>query len=319
MGSTRVNVTAGMQLTDGLVNSSGYLTWMPSRGKCVKYRQEGQSCIQTQSRTGSFKGTFIRRASVVGGKFSGGGSLDRPLACAPGLVRTGPDYEVLPSTCVKERPANLCYAGPWWDSSRCPRTQVEWYDTQAGMNRSWAIEALRSSLLLYPGEVTSPSSCAYWQSVRQNQHVYDAMESMYEIIGALWPTHLVGPYPSFTAIKENLWKVGDINLPDLATEYCHQETDNDEKKHSPVSRALATAGTWASRPNLVWSLIHFVCTINLRRCLGGPWRHRRRSLPICRKTFGATIAAASLRSASSLPTVCPLTLQMAKRMLVIGT
>jgi hypothetical protein len=48
--STRVNVTAGMELTDGLVNSSGYLTWMPSRGKCVKYRQEGESCIQMQNR-----------------------------------------------------------------------------------------------------------------------------------------------------------------------------------------------------------------------------------------------------------------------------
>merc|ERR1712078_806382 len=55
--STRVGVTAGMQLTDQLADSSGYRTWMPSRGKCVKYRQEGQSCIQTQSRTGSFKGT----------------------------------------------------------------------------------------------------------------------------------------------------------------------------------------------------------------------------------------------------------------------
>merc|ERR1712014_307108 len=46
--STTVGVTAGMQLTDQLADSSGYRTWMPSRGKCVKYRQEGQSCIQTQ-------------------------------------------------------------------------------------------------------------------------------------------------------------------------------------------------------------------------------------------------------------------------------
>ena len=252
--STRVGVTAGMQLTDDLVNSSGYRTWMPSRGKCVKYRQEGQSCIQTQSRTGSFKGTFIRRASVVGGKFAGGGSMDRPLACAPGLVCTGPDFEVMPSTCVKERPANLCYAGPWWDSSRCPRTQVEWYDTQAGMNRSWAIEALRSSLILYPGEVDHASSCTFWQS----PHVAAARDSMYEIIGALWPSHLLGPYPSKKAVEDNLWKVGDINLLELTTEYCHQESDNDDKKHSPVSKALATAGKWASRPNLLWSLIHFV-------------------------------------------------------------
>merc|ERR1711988_1355037 len=127
----------------------------------------------------------------------------------------GPDYEVLPSTCVKERPANLCYAGPWWDSSRCPRTQVEWYDTQAGMNRSWAIEALRSSLILYPGEVDHASSCTFWQS----PHVAAARDSMYEIIGALWPSHLLGPYPSKKAVEDNLWKVGDINLLELTTEY----------------------------------------------------------------------------------------------------
>jgi len=252
--STTVGVTAGMALTDGLATSSGFKTWMPSRGKCVKYRQEGQSCIPTQNHTGPFKGTFIRRASVVGRAFAGGGSLDRPLACAPGLVCTGPDYEVLPSTCVKQRPANLCYAGPWWDSSRCPRTQVEWYDTQGGMNRSWAIEALRSSLILYPGEVDHASSCTFWNS----PHVAEAIESMYAIIGALWPSHIVGPYPSLKAMKEHLWKVDDINLPDLTEKHCHKETDGEEKKHSAVSYALATAGKWASRPNLLWSLIHFV-------------------------------------------------------------
>merc|ERR1712157_536857 len=202
--STTLGVTAGMALVDGLADSTGFLTWMPSRGKCVKYRQEGQSCIPTQNSTGPFKGTFIRRASVVGRAIAGGGSLDRPLACAPGLVCTGPDYEVLPSTCVKARPANLCFAGPWWDSSRCPRTHVEWYDTQGGMNRSWAIESLRSSLLLYPGEVDSASSCTFWNS----PHVAAAVES--------------------------------------------------NVKHSPIADALATAGHWAARPNLVWSLIHFV-------------------------------------------------------------
>jgi hypothetical protein len=122
------------------------------------------------------------------------------------------------------------------------------------MNRSWAIEAVRSSLLLYPGEVAFAGSCAYWQS----PHVAAAREEMYEIIKALWPSHLVGPYPSLQAMEENLWKVGDVNLVDLTPEYCHQETDNDEKKHSPVSKALAAAGKWASRPNLLWSLIHFV-------------------------------------------------------------
>merc|ERR1712190_250225 len=121
-------------------------------------------------------------------------------------------------------------------------------------NRSWAIEALRSSLLLYPGEVAFAGSCAFWQS----PHVAAAREAMYEIIGALWPSHLVGPYPSLSAMEANLWKVGDVNLVDLTPEYCHQETDNDEKKHSPVSKALAAAGKWASRPNLLWSLFHFV-------------------------------------------------------------
>merc|ERR1712187_350710 len=259
--STRVNVTAGMNLTDSLVNSSGYRTWMPSRGKCVKYRQEGQSCIQTQSRTGSFKGTFIRRASVVGGKFSGGGSMDRPLACAPGLVCTGPDYEVLPSACVKERPADLCYAGPWWNSTACPRTamaknfQQQGLPIAGGMTRFWALESLRSFLLLYPGEVMSPWDCNFWT----DEHVQHAMWRGYSIAKALWPRQSVGPYPSWEEIRYTFFlvEVGSrrLNLKeDITAETCHiREEENEE-----VVDALAFTKHWSNTPNLIWSLIHFM-------------------------------------------------------------
>merc|ERR1711988_933624 len=262
--STQVGATAGYMLVDDLADSSGYRTWMPSRGKCVKYRQEGQSCIQTQSRTGSFKGTFIRRASVVGDKFAGGGSMDRPLACAPGLVCTGPDYDVLPSTCVKERPADLCYAGPWWISTACPRTamakdfQQNGSAVAGGMNRSWALKSLRSFLLLYPGEVLAPWDCEFWT----DEHVQNAMSTGYSIAEALWPHHVVGPYPSWEEISNEFFVVQIGNdrsynlLKNMTADICQIK---DEDKQDVVDALASTAlGAWSSMPNLIWSLIHFM-------------------------------------------------------------
>jgi len=259
--STRVNATAGYMLIDDLANTGGYLTWMPSRGKCVKYRQEGESCVPTQKSNGAFQSEFIRRSPTASGGLSGGGSMDRPLACAPGLVCTGPDYEVLPSTCVKERPADLCYAGPWWNSTACPRTamaknfQQQGLPIAGGMTRFWALESLRSFLLLYPGEVMSPWDCNFWT----DEHVQHAMWRGYSIAKALWPRQSVGPYPSWEEIRYTFFlvEVGSrrLNLKeDITAETCHiREEENEE-----VVDALAFTKHWSNTPNLIWSLIHFM-------------------------------------------------------------
>jgi hypothetical protein len=49
--------------------------------------------------------------------------------------------------------------------------------------------------------------------------------------------------------------VRDINLATLPKERCDAESKDE---HSPVAFALAKAGKWTMRPNLVWSLIHFM-------------------------------------------------------------
>merc|ERR1712227_839168 len=94
-------------------------------------------------------------------------------------------------------------------------------------------------------------ACTFWNS----SHVAFAIENAYSIIGALWPSHVVGPYPSWSAVTENLWTVRDINLATLPKERCDAESKDE---HSPVAFALAKAGKWTMRPNLVWSLIHFM-------------------------------------------------------------
>lgn len=46
--------------------------------------------------------------------------FERPLVCDPRggpggskLTCTGPDFDVLPNTCVVARPPNVCFSGPW--------------------------------------------------------------------------------------------------------------------------------------------------------------------------------------------------------------
>eukprot|EP00929_Paragymnodinium_shiwhaense_P079018 TRINITY_DN4104_c0_g1_i1.p1 TRINITY_DN4104_c0_g1~~TRINITY_DN4104_c0_g1_i1.p1 ORF type:complete len:340 (+),score=19.30 TRINITY_DN4104_c0_g1_i1:112-1131(+) len=136
-GSSVVGVANGIKLTDGYSEDA---VWKPSHGRCAKCRQEGQSCIPTRPTHGRFANAFVRRdqtSPAPASRYPNGGTMERPLACAPGLVCTGGEFDVLPSTCVKERPADVCYAGPWWDSSRCPRTAKG--RLASGLSREWAL------------------------------------------------------------------------------------------------------------------------------------------------------------------------------------
>merc|ERR1712110_1387501 len=97
---------------------------------------------------------------------------------------------------------------------------------------------------------------------------------------------------------------------------CKTEQHDDR---SPTAEALATASMWAGKPNMVWSLIHFLMH-------NQPSPMPQRAVEACRllrvtfqKTSGATTAEASLPSASCLCTACPQARQMAKRTRDIGT
>lgn len=87
--------------------------WRASRGRCVKYRQEHQSCIP------EFAQTLPGAEEAMVPKMEDGSQYHRPLLCDKHkeLVCTGTSFEVSPSACVKERPADVCFQGPWWDST----------------------------------------------------------------------------------------------------------------------------------------------------------------------------------------------------------
>jgi len=250
--SSKVGVASGYELVDGLAGTMGYKTWMPSRGKCVRFREEGESCIPTETGTGPFNHTFIRRAQAKSGEYALGGSLSRPLACAPGLVCTGPDFDVLPSTCVKARPQDLCYAGPWWDSTECPRTNKA--APKRGLDPDLAKRALQIMLLLYPGEVQAPNNCDFWG----DKHVEVVRRKGYKIFKALWPEKYVGQYPNYSEVEEDFFNIHDVNLMSMNISECKEATEVEQDEQSDFAKALATANIWASKPNLVWSLIHFV-------------------------------------------------------------
>jgi len=127
-----------------------------------------------------------------------------------------------------------------------------------GMNRSWALKSLRSFLLLYPGEVLGPWDCEFWT----DKHVQNAMSMGYSIAEALWPRHVVGPYPSWEEVSNEFFVVQIGNhrsynlLKNMTAEICQIK---DEDKQDVVDALASTAlGAWSSMPNLIWSLIHFM-------------------------------------------------------------
>merc|ERR1712039_1009576 len=66
---------------------------------------------------------------------------------------------------------------------------------------------------------------------------------------------LVGLYPTYREVNESFYNIGGVNLMDMDIEKCKIE-DDDEL--SPTAEALATAGMWSMKPNMLWSLIHFL-------------------------------------------------------------
>jgi len=55
-------------------------------------------------------------------------------------------------------------------------------------------------------------------------------------------------------MEEGMAKQGGIDLRQLSSEECASRS----AENGLLAKALALTGSWANRPNLVWSLIHFV-------------------------------------------------------------
>lgn len=220
--------------------------WKPARGTCVKYRTAEQSCISNPLEFNAFEEDFGLSYKLQ----ENGWPFPRPLVCGPGLTCTGAEFEVSPSTCVTQRPMNKCFAGPWWDSTQCPRTEPN--APKGGLSKELAIEAFRRVILLFPGEVASPGDCAFWdRKSKVGARVLDTQHKFYNIAAALWPTHLFDSIPSFDEVMK---LIPDPNLLGSPQD-CLRQAEN---KNSDIAKALAEAGALSSQPNQVWSLVHFL-------------------------------------------------------------
>jgi len=74
---------------------------------------------------------------------------------------------------------------------------------------------------------------------------------------------MVGPYPSIDELLAEGFESFGANPNNLTFTQCSHGNiscclDNAGPLKDNLTNALAEAGDWASRPNLVWSLIHFV-------------------------------------------------------------
>jgi len=245
---TNYTCNSGIEFTTSFSNA-----WKPVHGQCVTYRQESQSCI---SDTLAFQNPLLDSPFP---RQQNGQTFLRPLVCDPtggkngnALICTGPEFEVLPSTCVQSRPQDTCFSGPWWYSLDCPRTSPE--APKRGLNREQVLNIASTMMLLFAGEVGWPATCVYWDNSTQlGKATATARTRMYAILAALWPAdeNLVGPPPTFDEIMAgvpNQSIIKDINA-------CYANENNAE---SEQVKELQELNKMAVQPNKIWSGAHFL-------------------------------------------------------------
>mmetsp|Transcript_51750 Transcript_51750/g.144610 ORF Transcript_51750/g.144610 Transcript_51750/m.144610 type:complete len:682 (-) Transcript_51750:131-2176(-) len=226
----------------------------PVQAQCVKYRREGQSCVDQPL---TFPNPSLNPELLV--RQSDGMPFERPFVCAPDLVCTGPKYHVMPNTCVRKRPRDTCYGSASWDSTECPRniTQTD-FGVESGLVWGEAINALRTTLLSYPAEVASPMSCQYWDNTTaQGKEAAEIRKRLWELFGILWPSRTLpaqAPYETFSTKH-----VPDPFLcPGISTgAQCRKAAMEQGDAPNCVQEALILARDFQSRPCKIWSVIHF--------------------------------------------------------------
>lgn len=239
---TNQTCNSGIEFTTSFTNA-----WKPVHGQCVSYRQESQSCI---SDTLSFENTLFDSPFP---RQPNGQAFLRPLVCDPAggkngsaLICTGPEFEVLPSTCVQSRPRDTCFSGPWWYSLDCPRTSSK--APKSGLSREQVLNVASTMMLLFAGEVGWPATCVYWDNSTQlGKATAIARTRMYAILGALWPADdkIVGPVPSFDEIMAGVPNKVIVNDIDA----CYANENNEK---SEQVKELQELNLMATQPNKVF-------------------------------------------------------------------
>ena len=229
--------------------------WKPIRGQCLEYRQVKQSCLDEPL---SFSDPEF---NPVYNRYPSEKTFYRPLVCDPKggkgggpLACTGPDYDVLPNTCVDVRPKDICWKGPWWDSSDCPRTHKD-APPGGGLTRPQLLNISQTLITLFPGEVGYPGTCTFWDAnsvtgklaLRFRKQVGNILTTLWPIdrgVGKAAPTldQIIASIPGLASI---------ISDP-------HSCYDQENVPGSDVAGYLANLGALSSQPNKVWSAVHFL-------------------------------------------------------------
>jgi hypothetical protein len=156
-------------------NSSSWGPFENVRGRCVPWRTDQQSC-QPELREGNalFGPTYPVRDN--------GNPFVRPLRCAPGLVCTG-DVEPTPNTCVPVRPPNVCFQGPWWNSTWCKIGGAAGGEYTTGLPQQALEDAAASVILQLPQEKLKPANANFWYEGIANR----TRDEISRVIETLWP------------------------------------------------------------------------------------------------------------------------------------
>lgn len=149
--------------------------WESMRGRCVRYREEQQSCQEDiQVDHSIFGPQYATRPD--------GRPFERAMRCRPDLVCTG-DVEPTPHTCVKRRPADVCYSGPWWNSTWCKVGGGAGGEYKRGLPQPVLEEAAQALLLQLPQEHMQATQETFWYSAQGNR----SREIIENIVEILWP------------------------------------------------------------------------------------------------------------------------------------
>lgn len=235
--------------------------WLSVRGRCEKYRSEEQSCNAALGGGGG--GAF--------GPHYAAGEDGRPpraaLLCGPGLACTG-DFAPLPHTCVRARPPDVCFQGPWWDSSSwCKVGSAASNAFTGGLPRE-ELEAIAPALLIQlPTEVFhNPEAPQFWHSAAADE----ARAAIAAIVQELWPEPYRGatrfPLSSFPDPRRGKGAPGSAewNATAAAGKKLYRQGN---KVWSTIHTLVANtadpmrpAAVQASRALAVWLRQHFMCT-----------------------------------------------------------